>query len=199
MAGDDLGRWEPMGPAEIADLFADCPSLWWIAGGYAIDALVGRLDRRSHEDIDVGCLGRDQLTIQAMLAGWDLHCADPPGQLRPWREGEVLREPVHDVWARGRSDQPWRLQVVINPSTAEEWIYRRYAHIRRPAGELVWRSGGIPYLVPEVQLLFKSKTIRPKDEQDFRDCLPLLDERQRGWLREALRLLDPTHRWLSLL
>jgi len=50
-----------------------------------------------------------------------------------------------------------------------------------------------------VQLLFKSNTIRPKDEQDFADSSPLLDRQQRRWLRDALRLIDPAHTWLRLL
>jgi hypothetical protein len=200
MGDADLGHWQPLAASQVANLFADCPRPWWIAGGYAIDAFVKRTDRRSHEDIDVGLLDRDQLTIRnACLPGWDLHCADPPGTLRLWRPGEVLREPVHDVWCRERSDLPWALQLVINPSTADDWIYRRDPRIRRPIADLLWRSSDIPYLVPEVQLLFKSKTVRPKDEQDFRDSLPLLRPAQSRWLRSALRLTDPEHRWLAFL
>ncbi|CAN5273663.1 hypothetical protein BH09ACT13_BH09ACT13_08830 [soil metagenome] len=147
-----------MTPQEVAELLGDCDAPWWIAGGYAIDALVGRTDRRVHDDIDIGVLARDKVEIRSHLAIWDLRCADPPGKLRSWRRGEILREPIHDVWAREQT-----------------------------------------YLAPEVQLLFKSKTIRPKDEQDLEDSLPLLDSLQRRWLREALELVDPTHVWLRRL
>lgn len=133
------------------------------------------------------------------LAGWDLHCADPPGSFRPWHPGETLEEPIHDVWARERPARPWRLQILLNPGDGETWIYRRDTRVRRRLSELVWRSSGIPYLIPEVQLLFKSKMPRPKDEEDFSDTLPLLAPGQRSWLREALRLTDPTHPWLSRL
>ncbi|TML68815.1 MAG: amino acid transporter [Actinobacteria bacterium] len=199
MGENDLGNWEPLTVPEAAGLFADCACPWWIMGGLAIEAFVGAQDRRQHDDIDVGCLARDQLRVGASLPSWDLRCADPPGRLRRWLDGEILEEPVHDVWARERPDRPWCLQIVLNPSVGDEWIYRRDPRIRRRLADLVWVSAGVPYLVPEVQLLFKSKTVRPKDEQDFEDGLPLLDLRQRAWLRDALRAVDPSHAWLAAL
>jgi len=199
MAATDLGTWDPLEPSEVAGLLEACCPRWWIAGGYAIDAFVGRFDRRPHDDIDVGLLAWDQALIRGCLEGWDWHCADPPGHLRPWRPNEVLQEPIHDVWARERVNGPWRLQLVLNPGRDETWIYRRDSRIRLHVSELVWCSDGIPYLVPEVQLLFKSKTARTKDEQDLEDSLPLLSTRQRTWLREALHLSSPMHPWLDRL
>jgi Aminoglycoside-2''-adenylyltransferase len=199
MADADLGKWQPLTPTAVAALFADCPSPWWIAGGHAIDALVGRNDRRPHEDIDVGILARDQGSARATLSGWDLHCVDPPGQLRPWPAAEILEEPVHDIWARERPGGSWQFQLVLNTSEGGDWVYRRDDRVRFPLSELVWLSEGVPYLAPEVQLLFKSKGVRPKDEQDFRDSLLLLGGRQRRWLRDALRVTDHAHPWLGLL
>ena len=199
MAATDLGTWDPLEPSEVTGLLEACSPSWWIAGGYAIDAFVGRFDRRPHDDIDVGLLARDQALIRRCLGDWDWHCADPPGHLRPWRPNEVLQEPIHDVWARERANGPWRLQLVLNPGRDETWIYRRDSRIRLHVSELVWCSDGIPYLVPEVQLLFKSKTARAKDAQDLEDSLPLLSTRQRTWLREALHLSSPMHPWLDRL
>ncbi len=58
---------------------------------------------------------------------------------------------------------------------------------------------GIPYLAPEVQILFKSKDIRPKDEADFQAVHELLDTAQRAWLVAALELTSPGHRWIATL
>jgi hypothetical protein len=60
-------------------------------------------------------------------------------------------------------------------------------------------SDGIPYLVPEIQLLYKAKGLRPKDEADFRQTLPALSLEQRDWLREALLQAHPQHPWLGRL
>ena len=195
----ELGPWGPLSPSEVAVLFGGCSAPWWIAGGHAIDAFVGQTNRREHSDTDVGILARDQAALRVHLADWDLHCADPPGSLRPWRPGETLEEPVHDVWARERPGQPWRVQVLLNPGADDTWIYRRDTRVRRDLSELVWWSVSIPYMAPEVQLLFKSKAVRPKDERDFTDSLPLLSPSQRDWLREKLQLTQPTAAWLRQL
>jgi hypothetical protein len=199
MSDTDLENWDPLAPSDVAALLDGCPAPWWIAGGYAIDAFVGQPGRRSHEDIDVGLLARDQLVLRARLAGWDLFCADPPGTLRRWRQDEVLEEPIHDVWGRQAPDGPWRLALLLNTSDGGIWTYRRDDRLRRPLSELVWCADGIPYVAPEVQLLFKSKAPRPKDELDFDDSLPLLSGAQRSWLKDALELAHPGHPWLRRL
>jgi hypothetical protein len=79
-------------------------------------------------------------------------------------------------------------------------MYRRDRRIRLPQSWAIARSAdGIPYAQPEIVLLFKSKEVRPKDQGDFDAVLPLLDARQRRWLADAIRLVDPTHRWLPAL
>jgi hypothetical protein len=55
---------------------------------------------------------------------------------------------------------------------------------------------GIPYGRPEVVLLYKAKHTRPKDDADFAAVLPRLERERRRWLREALELVHPAHRWL---
>lgn len=199
MSALDLTRWDPLTPRGVARLLGACPAMWWIAGGCAIDAFVGRFDRRVHGDIDVGLFARDQELVRAELEGWELYCADPPGTLRAWRAEEHLEEPIHDVWARLSRHEPWKLALLLNPSAGDEWVYRRDARITLPAPGLVWELDGIRYLAPEVQLLFKSKGMRPQDEQDFEDAAPLLRADQRGWLRASLGLVDPDHPWLARL
>lgn len=191
--------WDPLRPEEVAAVLRGCRVPWWIAGGYAIDAFVGELDRRPHGDVDVGLLAGDQHVLRGHFADWEAWCADPPGTLRPWRLDETLAEPIHDVWLRPAADEPWRVAFVLNPHAGGTWVYRRDPRVRRSLDELVWRLDGVPYLVPEVQLLFKAKTVRPKDEQDFSDACPLLDDAQRNWLRDALVTAHPGHVWLRRL
>ncbi|WP_410627783.1 hypothetical protein [Amycolatopsis sp. cmx-8-4] len=66
--------------------------------------------------------------------------------------------------------------------------------MRRALADLGTHSAaGIPYLVPEVQLFYKSARPRPKDEQDFAAVLPVLDRAQRRWLADALGTAHPWH------
>jgi hypothetical protein len=75
----------------------------------------------------------------------------------------------------------------------------------RPVDSTVGRRGiehdpnGIPYLAPEIVLLFKAKhAARDKDAADFARALPLLDAQRRQWLADALRIVHPGHDWLTL-
>jgi hypothetical protein len=52
---------------------------------------------------------------------------------------------------------------------------------------------------PEIQLLYKSKSIRPKDQTDFDTVIGLLDKDARAWLRKSLAIMSPYHAWLSSL
>jgi len=93
-------------------LFRDLRVPWWIAGGWAIDLFVGRTTR-SHADVDVRILRCNQRAVQATLASWDLHTADPPGTLGPWKPGEILPAHVHDIWCRPDPSTPWALQLML--------------------------------------------------------------------------------------
>ncbi len=72
--------------------------------------------------------------------------------------------------------------------------------IRRPVATIGEISPeGIPYLAPEIQLLYKAEGLRPKDEADFRQALPALTRERRAWLRDSLMLAHPHHPWLDQL
>jgi hypothetical protein len=194
----NLGVWQPLTPASVEKLFDRLHAPWWIAGGLAIDAFLGRTSRE-HGDIDVGVLRRDQLEVQAALTGWDLQAADPPGKLRPWLAGETLPESVHDIWCRRSTDAAWGLQLMLEQADGEEWEYRRSIAVHRPINSLTWPFEGVPYLAVEVQLLYKAGAMSPKNLADFEACDPLLSDVQRNWLRTALALAHPGHPWIARL
>ncbi len=125
------GSWKPATPAEVAEIFSGCKALWWIAGGYAIELAAGQ-PIRGHVDIDVLMLRRDQLAVQQALPGWQWQAADPPGTLRPWQPGEQLAIGVHDIWCRPGPSEPWRIQVMLDESSGNDWVSRRDERIRRP-------------------------------------------------------------------
>jgi hypothetical protein len=86
------------------------------------------------------------------------------------------------------------------PWDGDTWVFRRDATIRLHPASLISRTAdGIPYVQPEVVLLFKAKVVRPKDELDFAAVLPHLDGNRRLWLRDALTLVHPGHAWLGSL
>lgn len=201
MSENDLRLWVPDRPEAMVKVFAKAEFPWWIAGGYAIELAVGH-ELRLHGDLDVLVLRRDQANAQEVLAGWDLYVADPPGQgkLRPWRPGELLEQPLHDIWCRRTPEAPWSVQLMLDEAEGTQWVSRRAPQVRLPIEQVGRTSAtGIPYLAPEVQLFYKAKATRHKDETDFAAALPLLDASQRVWLAEAIRVIAPNHPWRRLL
>ncbi|MEU3224272.1 amino acid transporter [Streptomyces sp. NPDC006976] len=194
------GPWDPPPLAEGVRLLAPLRTRWWIAGGYAVELAVGRAFR-DHGDIDVLLLRRDQSEIQRILPDWEWWAADPPGTLRPWRPGETLPPGVHDIWCRPGPDEPWRLQFMLDDAEGDDWVFRRDSRVRLPLNRLGRVSGdGVPYLAPEVQLLYKSRALRTKDEQDFEAALPVLDDDGRAWLAETITLAQGAdHPWAARL
>ncbi len=192
--------WEHATPAEVAEMFSATRSPWWIAGGYAVEFAVGRR-LRDHGDIDVLLLRRDQASVQEVLAGWEWWAADPPGTLRPWAAGEVLPPDVHDIWCRPAAGRPWRVRVMLDESVDDTWVSRRNPEIRRPISSLgKVTSDGIPYLTTEIQLFYKARQRRDRDEADFADALPVLDAVQRAWLADAIaETHGRDHPWLAAL
>ncbi|TCP42095.1 hypothetical protein EV191_12461 [Tamaricihabitans halophyticus] len=193
------GGWEPAPLAEVVSLFSGLRVPWWVAGGHAIELAVGR-SVREHGDIDVLVLRRDQLAAQQALPDWEWWAADPPGTLRPWQPEETLPPHVQDIWCRPASDEPWRVQLMLDESADSDWVSHRNTRIRRPITTLGRTSAeGTPYLTPEVQLFYKASGLRQKGQTDFTATLPHLTAEQRQWLRAAIAETYGAHPWLGQL
>src|SRR5215469_7968884 len=160
--GDDLGNWAPLSLTELAEIFSPAAFPWWVAGGTAVDLFLGRVTR-PHDDLDVEVLRTDQIRLQRLLRTWDMHIAQG-GRLRPWRSDDYLPDGDGSIWCRRNSESPWALQVLFGESDGDNWIFRRNPQVRMPLTMLGRRTlGGVPYLTPAVQMLFKARDTRPKD------------------------------------
>ena len=191
-------RWEPLSLEEVKKLLGSVSAPWWIPGGYALDLFIGH-ETRKHVDVDVAALRRDQQALREALGKWDVRIANE-GELIPWKRGETLKPDHHTVWARETPSGPWRVEVLFEESDGKRWAYRRNERIGLNIADLGRRDANdVPFLRPEVNLLYKSKDPRPVDETDFLYALPGLDVAQKGWLSGALYTIDPTHRWLARL
>jgi hypothetical protein len=191
-------RWDPLSLEEVKKLLGPVSAPWWIAGGHALDLFIGH-ETRKHVDIDVAVLRRDQQAFREALAKWDVRIR-PASELTPWKRGETLGPEHHEVWARETPNGPWRLEVLFEESEGKRWAYRRTPSIGLNIADLGRRDASdVPFIRPEVNLLYKSKEPRPVDETDFLYALPRLDVAQKGWLSGALYTIDPTHRWLERL
>ena len=69
-------------------------------------------------------------------------------------------------------------------------LHRRGTYrVKRPIADITRHRDGIPFLAPEVVLLFKARSKADKDQHDVETALPVLDAGQRSWLQETLKRL----------
>jgi uncharacterized protein (DUF952 family) len=177
---------------------------WWVAGGWALDLVLG-YKTRPHADLEISVLACDQRTLFKHLHGWDLRLAAPGAQLPRW-DGSAIQPPFHQVWARrgpgGPSTpeefaaDPTMLGFLLEQGSADRWVFRRHPAITRPLHQLGRATAdGVPFVAPEVALLFKAKLPRFKDQRDFDRVLPHLDGPARAWLAWALEQAYPGNPW----
>ena len=181
-------------PRQILSLLNGFDRPWWVAGGWAVDLFVGRRTR-PHKDIEIALFRHDQSALQEHLAGWSLRKV-VDHRLVPWLPGELLTLPVHEIHGRGPEGQA--LEILLNEYGRGRWVFRRDSGITRTAALVSGRSAhAVPFLRPEIVLLYKSNDPRPDYQADFEQAVPLLDPESRAWLRVALQRYRPGHPWLD--
>src|SRR5204863_7786177 len=125
-------------------------------------------------------------------------CLAADGQLSRWR-GRPLQSGSHEnnLWCRRSAAGPWELDVTVGEGDRNAWTYRRDPTVRLPWDQAILHTrDGLCYLAPELQLLFKSKDIRPKDDFDAREVIPSLELPRQHRLAN---LLPEPHPWRALL
>jgi hypothetical protein len=190
----DLALWDAWHPAEVARRLAGVDATWYVTAGWALDLRQGR-QTREHEDVEIAAPEHAFEAVRAALDGFEL-----------WVIGGGLAHPVtpatlaahHQTWVREPATGAWRLDVMREPWEGETWVFRRDPRIRLPRDRVIARTeDGIPYARPEIALLYKAKSSRPKDDADFASVLPLLGPEQREWLAQSIALVHPGHNWLQ--
>lgn len=198
---NDFNNWMPLSVAEIYSLFSKVGIQWGIAGGWALDLHL-RKQTREHSDIDVVITREEHLTAYDYLnQDWMLYKAEK-GKLSLWEDREFLYTTM-DIWVSKSSDTPFVFQMMLVDTEGDSWVYGRNKSIKRPFDDLFLKSDeGIPYIRPEIQLLYKagSSQVRDKDYRDFRTILPSLLPQEKEWLKTSLSLQFPEgHDWIKFL
>ena len=192
----DVEAWDPWHPRDFAARMGGADFPWYVAAGWAIDLFLGTRTR-DHEDLEIAVPSSFFGTLPPRFPEMDFWV--PQGEFQLARmTTETLAGESHQTWAYERAAQVWRFDVFREPHEGDTWICRRDESIRRPYSQIIGvTADGIPYLMPEVCLLFKAKAARDKDRADFDAAMPRLSEAQRQWLHDALVKVHPGHEWIS--
>lgn len=188
-------------PEQVSSLFQSYTERWWIAGGWAIDLFLGE-QTREHEDVDVAILRNDEQAFRRHLDKWELWPGLGNSRLedKPIATNEELSENREVLWCRPSANSDWAFELLLNKTIGREWAFKRDIEIRRPLKEVgQFTAEGIPYLNPEIVLLFKAKNNNEKDQHDFTKAVLKLDDAAKAWLGSSLRIVHPGHSWLESL
>jgi len=181
---------------QVARLLYGFTEPWFIAGGWAIDLFLKNVTR-VHSDLEIAVFRKDQITLRNYLSDWEFSKV-VSGVLQPWDQGEWLELPVHEIHTQRKSSELSSLEILLNESFESEWRFRRNPKIRRPMSMIgLFSEIGVPFLAPEIVILYKAKNPRAKDEKDFDQVRGLLNQEQRVWLKQAIAACHPEHPWLA--
>jgi aminoglycoside-2''-adenylyltransferase len=189
----DIDAWQAWHPRVVAERLAGVTAPWYVAGGWAIDLHLGE-QTREHEDLEIAVPATRFAEIAGRFPELAFYTAGD-GEVKPATPAAL--EAVHQTWAFDPAAERWRFDVMREPHDGDVWISRRSERLRRPYASIVLKRDGIPYLSPDVVLLFKAKYRRPKDEADYALTSPRLTAAEREWLNEALAIVHPGHAWIS--
>jgi hypothetical protein len=193
-----LECWGVLAPRDAADFLSAARLPWWVAGGRALDIFLGKVTR-VHKDLDIGIFRKDVASVLAALKGWEFFEAKD-GALTRLVEGDVPRAEINSLWCKRANAAHWELELMLDECDGEFWVFRRDARIRRLLSSAIrCNAEGITYLAPEIQLLYKARATRAKDQADFEQVVSHLTHDARTWLRESLKSIEPAHPWIPLL
>ncbi|MER1993153.1 MAG: hypothetical protein ABS897_03935 [Eubacteriales bacterium] len=193
-------------------------------GGQALDLFLG-YESRAHGDIDICVFWKDrdriirymqaqEFEVYEMLGGGRAHhITDISAQARIkknvfcYREGCPLVKtypPDEDgcCWMEffhtGQTELDF-IEFLFNDRNADAFEYARNREITLDMKKAVLSRDGIPYLAPELCLLYKSTdTERDGYQQDFELAYAKMDASRREWFRNALKTAFPEgHKWLD--
>ena len=193
-----------------------------VCGGFALDLFLG-YETRTHGDIDILAFWEDRekiitymqskgYIVYEMLGGGKVH------RITDIKMQEKLRKNIFcctedcelvRLYDTDEADVYWLdfqhtgltklnyIEFLFNEKTEEEFVYARDERVRRGMANAILETDGVPYLAPELCLLFKSTDIeREGYQQDFELTVGKLSAEQRTWFEKSMELLYPEgHRW----
>lgn len=193
-------------------------------GGFAIELFLNRTIRK-HGDIDVSAYwhDRDKIILYMQSLGWNVyemcgdgiahHITNVKFQIKAKRNIFCLKPgcSLVKLTPHGDIDMYYLdfehsgqtklnfIEFLFNSRTTDSFLYARNESISLPITKAIFTRDGIPYLAPELILLYKSTDTEREDYQlDYDSAKAEMSAEQRCWLQAALKAMNPSgHKWLD--
>ena len=197
------------------------PFSWAVCGGFALDLFLEK-DTRIHSDIDICVFEKDREKIfhYMLQNNWLVYEFRGQGKVRPLDvalssetgrnlmctngECDIVKfypcEDEHLLWYEffhtGIKELNY-LEFLFNTTDEDYFIFDKSQGIKREYSKAILFNEGIPYLAPEIVLLYKSsRSDNPEYQYDFEQTYWHMDDEQRMWFSKSLDILYPNgHIW----
>ena len=202
-------------------LLQDVPITWAICGGFAIDLFLGK-ETRAHGDIDICVFEKERETIAKYMLqnDWQVYEFRGNGKVRLQNE-DLSSEPGRNLMCTKDTCELVKfypceeeqllwyeffhtglkqldyVEFLFNTSIDDAFIFDKSRGIQREMSKAILYHEGIPYLAPEIVLLYKASNADNVEYQyDFEQAYINMNEEQKSWFLQGLDTLYPAgHKW----
>lgn len=193
-----------------------------VCGGWAIDLFIGK-ETRKHGDIDIFAYWQERDAIieymqflgfqvyEMMGGGKAHHITDVHDQLKWKRNIFCFTQDCEMVCLSATNESGIYfvdfkhigqtklnfIEFLFNDKDDTNLLYARNHDVKLALSDAFLIRDGMPYLAPEMCLLYKSTdTEREGYQSDFDNAMSSMNQRQKRWLQDALEILYPEgHKW----
>lgn len=194
---------------------------WAVCGGFALDLFLEK-DIRAHSDIDICVFESDRENVLDYMLknNWLVYEFRGQGKVRPLNaslssetgrnlmctngECDIVKfYPCEDkglLWYEffhtGIKELNY-LEFLFNTADEDYFVFDKNQGIKRELSKAVLFNNGIPYLAPEIVLLYKSsRSENAEYHYDFEQTYPYMNDEQKMWFSKGLDALYPNgHIW----
>ena len=207
---------------EVKAFLAGSGFPWAVCGGFALDMFLDQ-NIRIHGDMDICVFEDDRENVLKFILdqGWQVYEFRGQGKVRPLTHA-MQSDPgrnlmcltdgcdivkfypckdkgmlYHQFFHTGMKKLHY-LEFLFNRADSGYLVLNQEKGVRRELSKAFLTWNGIPYLAPEIALLYKaSSSDNPDYQLDYRQVYPHLNSDQREWYIHAMNLLYPDgHAWI---
>lgn len=160
---------------------------WFIMGDWAIELFLGK-ETRIHDDIEIGIYREQQMQLLRYLEKYKKFYIDNRSRIgkyekKEWKK-EYLRLPIRELCIEYEGSE---IKILLNEKDDVDWIYGRNNKIKHERSNVIrYTDDRIPYLCPEIVLLYKTMEMRDKDKDYISNVFEKMNESEKKWLIDSI-------------